>query len=194
MRWLIVISLLGLILGLVEPEEQADQAWKNPMLVYQPQAVVTTKVYSSEESKELFGKDLPNRGFFPIEITIQNKSSKKYLISSTLNKASPKDIARDIRKSSVGRGIGYKLLGFIFWPAMIPGTVDSIKGHVAYNEIQNTLAEKMLKEEDEIEPHSTAQGFIYVPGGEPDFYTITLTEVGTGLTETIEFLTPQITT
>jgi len=188
MRWFIIISMLGMILGLVEPEREADKSWINPMLVYQPQAFVTTKAFTPEESEETFGKDLPGRGYVPIEITIQNKTSKLYTISSTLDQASPRDIARDIRKSAVGRAIGYKLFGFILWPMMIPGTVDSIRGHISHNELQTTLDDKMLKEDVSIEPYSTVQGFLYVPGGEPDFYTITLTEVGTGHTETIEFL------
>jgi hypothetical protein len=127
--------------------------------------LLTTKALSPEESKTFLGKDLLERGYQPIQLTIQNNSSKAYIMASDrieLPTASASDVAAKVGKSSLGREIGYKIAGFLFWPLMIPGTIDSLKTLKNQSDLKRELNAKTVTNE-EITPYSTVTRVIFVP-------------------------------
>jgi hypothetical protein len=140
---------------------------------------VYAKVLSSDESVHLLGRDLPDAGIQPLHITIDNNSPTEYTICPEcidLNYLDAKEVAKKMQISSLPRSIAFKVLGFFFWPFMIPGTLDSIHTFHSYKMLKNDYAAKSIK--DELVPmYSTVNRIIFVPKEEyKETFTLTLTD------------------
>jgi len=124
------------------------------------------KVYDDFESKIYLDRDLISRGFQPVQLTIQNNTASTFLLGKedvSLPLASASSVAWSISKSAIPRSIGYKVLGFIFWPFMIPGTIDSIKTYSTHRDLKRDFAAKSIKKTQEvILPFSTMHRVMFV--------------------------------
>ncbi len=175
--WVIVLGMTGFVFNLVQPEDKPDAVLEKIYPDFaEKKPIITAKAYTSLESEELFGKDLLERGFTPIEITIDNPTSNTYYLTLneiSLDMASPNQIAKSVRKGSLPRSLGLKLASFIFWPMMIPSTIDSINTHTSYKSLESALKEHMLDNEI-IEPKESIKKFIYSLEGSSKAFTVSL--------------------
>ena len=100
---------------------------------------VSARAYTAEESKHILRVDLVDKGYVPVEVTIQNQGDHSYAISmaSTAQKSDrPKDVAWKFHKASIARAVGWKIVSFFCWPLSIPSAIDSI---VSYKKTDRLL-------------------------------------------------------
>lgn len=128
---------------------------------------IEAKAYSSQESRQKLSYDLLHWNFQPVELIIQNNTATTFFLSSAgveTSLATAQDVALHVSSSSIPRGIVLKILGFFFWPIMIPATIDSIFTLKSHLDMRTDFHTKTIKEEGEqILPYSTAYRVIFVP-------------------------------
>jgi hypothetical protein len=128
---------------------------------------VSARVYSAEESEQILRVDLVEKGYVPVEVTIQNQGDHSYAISmaSTAQKSEkPKKIAWKFQKASIARAVGWKIVSFFCWPLSIPSAIDSIVSYKKNRSILKTLTAKGFKEVDEVVlPYSVVKRLLYIP-------------------------------
>lgn len=128
---------------------------------------VSVRVLPTDESKNILKYDVEGRGYTPVEVTIVNQGSHAYEIdrsATSLPCATAKEIAWKESKSALPRGLGLKILGFIFWPFSIASGVDSIMTYKKHRQIVNILNAKGFKDEAEaILPYSVVKRVLYIP-------------------------------
>jgi hypothetical protein len=128
---------------------------------------VSARIYSAEESKHILRVNLVDKGYVPVEVTIQNQGDHSYAISmaSTAQKSEkPKHIARKFLKASIARAVGWKIVSFFCWPLSIPSAIDSIVSYKKHRSVLKALTAKGFKEVDEvILPYSVVKRMLYIP-------------------------------
>lgn len=135
-----------------------------PFSSLQSTVAVTVKAYTAEESKAYLGRDLLSRGIKPIQITVQNNTPNSYILSAAgvdLTTYPSNQVAMKITKEAIPRAVVYKVAGMIFWPFMIPGTIDSIQTFRAHKKLKKEYAVKAIGE-DPVVPYSTINRIIFV--------------------------------
>lgn len=128
---------------------------------------LSARVYSAAESKHILRVDLTDKGYVPVEVTIQNQGDHSYAISmaSTAQKSDrPKDVAWKFHKASVARGVGWRIASFFCWPLSIPSAIDSIVSYKKNRSVIKALTAKGFKEVDEVVlPYSVVKRLLYIP-------------------------------
>lgn len=158
---------------------------------------VHVRALSSEESSQLLGHNLPSQGIQPVYVMIENNSPHEYSIcpdSIDLNHIEAKKVAEKIKRLALPRTIAFKVLGFLFWPFMIPGTIDTIHTFHSYKLLKQDYAAKSMKEEI-VPVYSTVNRILFVPVDDfKDTFTVTLTERGKQKSEIFEISKPEQST
>jgi hypothetical protein len=149
---------------------------------------VEAKALNLEETRDYVNRDLLSRGYQPILLQIDNTSPFSYEIKKSqvdMQMANAKKIVQEIGRSSLPRTIAYKILGFFFWPFMIPGTIDSARAWNKEYTLQKELNAKTLKEEGEIIPaYSSMSRLLYIPKEEiKETFHLSLTNLDEHLVE-----------
>jgi hypothetical protein len=128
---------------------------------------VSARIYSAKESEQVLNVDLVDKGYVPVEVTIQNQGNHSYAISmssTALRSDRAKDVAWKYHKASVARGVGWRIVSFFCWPMMIPSTIDSIVSFKKNRSLVKSLKARGFKEKDEIVlPFSLVKRLLYVP-------------------------------
>ena len=130
------------------------------------QISLTTKALSHDESKALLGRDILDRGYQPVQLIIQNNSSRTYAIPKekiSLPTVPADTIALKVMKTALPRAIGWKIASFLFWPLTIASTIDGAKSLTTYKKLKKELTAKTMKADEEIGPYSLARRVIFVP-------------------------------
>lgn len=145
--------------------------------------LVAAKAFTPDESKVYLKRDMISRGYQPVQITIENNTSKTFSLSASsvdLPSASPGRIAfKIVAGSGLGRSIGYKIASFVFWPFAIPGTIDTIRSLRTYKMLKNDFIAKSMKQEI-LAPYSKMNRMIYVPvEGFKEKFKVTLIDLET---------------
>jgi hypothetical protein len=144
------------------------------------QVQVAAKAMTAEESKRNFGHDLISRGVIPLQLTIQNNTSDEYSLCASsvdLDRVEASKIAFKVTKSSIPRGIAYKIASLFFWPIMIPGTIDSIRVFTHHKNLKKDFIAKSLREE-KIAPYSSLHRVLFVPDDKyKETFKVTLIEL-----------------
>lgn len=140
---------------------------------------VTVKKYSAGESKEYLDRNLMKHGYQPIQVTVENNTTRAYRLAQdgiSQPSASPGKVASSISKKALPRSIGLKIASFFFWPLMIPSTIDGIHMLKTHAQMKKNYTAKAVKEEsEEIAPYSTVSRVLFVPKDEvKDALTVTL--------------------
>lgn len=147
------------------PLKPAISHWLPTFSLNDSKVVVAAKAMTPAESKRNFGHDLNSRGVQPVQLSIENNTSDEYSLcpsSVDLPRIETRKIAAKITKSTLARGIAYKIAGFFFWPLMIPGTIDSIRVMKHHQDIKKDLNAKSMRDEI-IPPYSTFHRVLFVP-------------------------------
>ncbi len=129
--------------------------------------VVTAKAFTSDESKFLLGHDLVSRGVVPVQVSVQNNTANEYSLCASsvdLPHIDPKKVAFTVSKSAIPRAVGWKILSFLFWPLMIPSTIDGIRTYTHHQHLKRDFHAKSLKERGEVlSPYSTFHRILFIP-------------------------------
>lgn len=136
-----------------------------PFSLNDNRVVVIAKAMTVEESKRNFGHDLISRGIQPLHVTIENNTSEEYSLcpsSVDLPCVKPDKVAFKITKSSIPRGIAYRVASLFFWPLMIPSTIDSIRVMSHHKNLKKDFLAKSMKDEI-VAPYSTFHRVLFVP-------------------------------
>jgi len=143
---------------------------------------VAVKAMTSEESKQNFGHDLINRGVQPLQLSIQNNTSNEYSLcpsSVDLPRIEASKIAFKVTKSAIPRGIAYKIASLLFWPFIVPSTIDTIRTLSHHNSLRKDLIAKSIKKEI-VAPYSTFHRVLFVPKEEfQESFKVTLIDLET---------------
>ncbi|MGH2612208.1 MAG: hypothetical protein ACRDFB_04055 [Rhabdochlamydiaceae bacterium] len=128
---------------------------------------ISVRALTSEESRSILKYDLTANGYKPIEVTISNQGSHTYELSrasTSLPCATAKEIAWKKTKGTIPRGLGLKILGFIFWPFAIASGIEGIATYKKHKQMVNILKAKGFKDDaEEILPYSLVKRVLYVP-------------------------------
>lgn len=146
---------------------------------------IQAKAYDEHESQAYLSKNLQDMGFQPVQVTIQNNTAHTFLLSSQgvdLPNATTNKVSACVTARAIPRSIAFKVAGLLFWPFLIPATVDSmltIKSHI---KMKKDYHAKSIKEEGEsIIPYSTVHRILFVPSDQySDTFTLHLKDQKTG--------------
>ncbi len=140
------------------------QYLKQDRVASQP-VVVNVKKFSSEDSIHFLGRDVIQKGFQPIQITVNNNSDRFLIFAKDgveLTTATPEEVAKSVETSTVGRATGYGIAALIIWPFLIPAIVDGVKSAKANDQLMRDYLNKTI-DRLEILPHTTVTGVVFVP-------------------------------
>lgn len=165
---LFYLSLLTLLFSFNLADKSSFQSIiRSSFSLEDQQLKITSRLLSAEESGSILKYDLTARGYKPVEITIANTGCHTYTVSrasTSLACATPESIAWKESKRSIPRGVGLKVLSFIFWPFTVASTIDSIHTFKKHRSIVKILKAKGFKDEaEEILPYSLVKRVLYVP-------------------------------
>lgn len=128
--------------------------------------IVEAKAYSGIESQKYLHRNLPSRGYQPIQISIQNNTPQTFALCSQsidLPLTSEKQIAKGVFIEGIPRSIGFKIASLFFWPLMIPGTIDTMVTMKCHQKLKRNLTTKSVKDYQEIIlAYSTVNRIIFV--------------------------------
>lgn len=128
---------------------------------------IQAKAYSARESQTYLSRDLIERGFQPVQVTIQNNTARSYYLSNQwvdLPNATPHTVASYVSRSAIPRSIAFKVAGFLFWPFLIPATIDGILTIKSHLKMRGDYHAKSIKDTEEpLIPYSTVHRILFVP-------------------------------
>ncbi len=154
---------------------------------------VVAKTYTPGESRSFLQRNLIKSGYQPIQITVQNNTSNSYNLSAegiSMPTASAGKVAGSVSKKALPRGIALKIASLLFWPFMIPSTIDGIITLKTHISLHKDFSAKSVKEKQEIvAPYSTYNRVIFVPLKQlKDTLTVTLIDQDSD--EHLSFISP----
>lgn len=154
---------------------------------------VVAKTYTPTESRNFLRRNLLKSGYQPIQITVQNNTPNSYNLSAegiSMPTATPGKVAGSVSKKAIPRAIGLKIASFVFWPFMIPSTIDSIHTLKTHILLYKDYSAKSVREKQEIvAPYSTYNRVIFVPLKEVR-ETLTVTLIDQESDERLSFISP----
>jgi hypothetical protein len=125
---------------------------------------LSCKTLSKAECKKYFDRDIIDKGYQPVQLSIKN-ATKKYILFSnqgiSLPVSSPEEVAEKCHTSTVGRATGYGVAGLFVWPLLIPAVVDGISSSQANTNLDRDFSEKNI-EQIIINPFATHSGIIFI--------------------------------
>lgn len=123
------------------------------------------KIFSSSDCKRFLDRNVINKGYRPIHITITN-SSDRFLYISRSQFSFPcapyRNVAEKVHSSTAKRAVGYGIVGLFIWPFLVPALVDGLGSAEANKKLDFDFKHKSLKNQI-ITPFSTINGLIFVP-------------------------------
>lgn len=146
------------------------------------QVYIEAKTLSHDETADYVHRDLLSRGYQPVLLQIDNTSPFSYEIKRDyvgIPTESAKKIVSEIGKSSIPRMVAYKVLGFLFWPLAIPGTIDTVRTWNKEFELTRELEAKTIKPKGEIiPPYASISRVLYIPKNElKETFQVALTNI-----------------
>jgi hypothetical protein len=147
---------------------------------------VSVSLLDAQTSKRVLGVDYLQREIQPVCLTIHNGTSYSYLIRPSQIDLPLLDVKKMLDKEGrvgrIGRSIFWRIAGFFFWPASIPGTIDSVLSSKAQSKFVRAVHAKALKEEA-IAPYSVVHRIFFVSNKALKDFSITFANTET--TETL---------
>jgi hypothetical protein len=124
-------------------------------------------VLDRRDCKQYLDRNVQAKGYQPIQLTIENNSSRSLyfsLSSFDIPCIDADDVASTVHTSTVGRAVGYTVAGLVscIWLLFIPAIVDGIGSDKANEQLDIDFARKAVHNQI-IAPNSTVNGLIFVP-------------------------------
>ena len=151
-------SYKGATLSTLQPEFA-------PYAEKQDDITLAVKAFTPEDCKRFFDRDIIEKGYQPVQLTINNNTNKYLLFSQqgiSLPCASAQEVAEKCHTSTVGRSTAYGVAGLLIWPLLIPAVVDGVKSSNA-NESLDRDFEAKTSDQAVIQPYVTHNGIIFIP-------------------------------
>jgi hypothetical protein len=126
------------------------------------------KALSEEECKQYFDRDIIDKGYQPVQMTIINDTDNSILFHPdgvSLPVCPPEEVAKKCYTSTAGRATAYGVGALFLWPLAIPAIVDGVKSHEANTELDKDFGERNIGQMVII-PHTTHNGVIFISGEE----------------------------
>ena len=146
------------------------------------------KPLSRAECKRFFDRDIIDKGYQPVQMTIVNDSSRYILFSNqgiSIPVCSPQEVAEKCHTSTVGRAAGYGVAGIFIWPLLVPAVVDGVSSSQANTKLDRDFNEKNI-EQMVINPYATHNGIVFFSKSEyQDSFFVRLVDKET--TQKLEF-------
>lgn len=129
---------------------------------------LASKALSEGECKKYFDRDIIDKGYQPVQMTIINDTDNSILFHPdgvSLPVCPPEEVAKKCYTSTAGRATAYGVGALFLWPLAIPAIVDGVKSHEANTELDKDFGEKNI-EQMVINPHTTHNGVIFISSEE----------------------------
>ncbi|HSX04030.1 MAG TPA: hypothetical protein VLG76_04815 [Rhabdochlamydiaceae bacterium] len=127
---------------------------------------VQATAYTAADSKYYLNQNLLEKGFRPIQISIQNNTSRPLGLgdlSVDLPLACGNQIATQFFKDTLPRAFALKIASLFFWPFTVPSTIDGIITYKSQKVMRHDYAAKTIKKYEEIIPaYSTINRILFV--------------------------------
>ena len=147
------------------------------------------KVYSEKDCFDYLDRNVLAKGYQPVQLTLENQSERTYLFSVSnvrLPCADPKQVAKLVRTSTVGRVLGYGLGGLLIgissggaYAALcaVPAVVDGIKSANANARLERDFAKK-ANPAFHLPPGGYVKTLLFIPKAQfsPSFEMVLLDE------------------
>lgn len=181
-----IASLLPLAKLATNGQQKALFAVTSPFKLNKKSIDVDVSLIDAQSSKRMFGIDYLERGIQPIHLTVYNYTSNPYLVRPDQIDLPLIDVKKMVdnegRAGRIGRSIFFRIIGFFFPPAAIPGTIESVLSSKAHSKFAHEVHAKAWKEET-ITPYSIVHRVVFVSDKALKDFTITFS--GTETTETL---------
>lgn len=146
---------------------------------------IQAKAYDAHDSAAYLNHDLNRVGFKPVQVTIQNNTKNRYILAASgvdIPNSGTGKVASYLTARHIPKSIALKVAGFVFWPFMIPATIDSIVTVKSHFNLKADYYAKSIKEEAEIiVPYSTLHRVLFIPEDQfTDSFTLCLKDAGNG--------------
>jgi len=129
---------------------------------------LSVKKLSNGDCKRILSRDVIDKGYQPIQITIKN-DTKKYILFSNqginLPTVPAQEVAEKVHTSTAGRATAYGVAGLFIWPLLIPAVVDGVGSSKANEKLDRDFNAKVM-DQVVIQPYATHNGLIFVPVSE----------------------------
>jgi hypothetical protein len=126
---------------------------------------LAVKKFTESDSKRYFDRDIQEKGYQPIQISILN-DSKRYITFSpqgvTLPTVPAEEVAEKIHTSTAGRATAYGVGALFLWPLAVPAIVDGVKSSKANAAADRDFGAKAI-DGLTVQPYSQHNGVIFVP-------------------------------
>jgi hypothetical protein len=145
----------------LQPEFAANAKKQNDV-------IVAVRVFSKDDCRRHFDKDVISEGYQPIQIAVDNRSKEYLLLSKSgisLPMVPPEEVAKKCYRSTAGRSTAYGVGALFLWPLAIPAIVDGVKSSNANTQMDIDFAAKGLQD-TVIHPFNAVNGVIFVPTSE----------------------------
>ena len=123
---------------------------------------------TSGDSKRILNRDIIEKGYQPIQITVKNDTKKYVLFSNqgvNLPTVPAQEVADKVHTSTTGRAAAYGVAGLFIWPLLIPAVVDGVGSAQANEKLDRDYDAKVMGQVV-IQPYATHNGLIFVPVSE----------------------------
>lgn len=129
---------------------------------------LSVKKLTSGDSKRILNRDVIEKGYQPIQITVNNDTKKYVLFSNqgvNLPTVPAQEVAEKVHTSTTGRAAAYGVAGLFVWPLLIPAVVDGMGSSQASEKLDRDYNAKVMGQVV-IQPYGTHNGLIFVPVSE----------------------------
>ncbi len=127
------------------------------------------RVLNSNDCKKYFNAGtITKKGYQPIQVTFTNNSKYSIAISPasfSFRCAHAQDVAMNLHRNSIARGVGFGLGALIFTPLIIPALTQSL-GAAQYNEDMDIDFEKKSFKNQVVPPYTTVDGVVFAECGQ----------------------------
>lgn len=154
---------------------------------------ISAQDMSKEDSALILHRDLSKNGIRPVLVTIYNNSIHTLTFSKEgidIKSLDGEKVANFIVLEAMPRAIIFRILGFVFWPFIIPGALDTLYTQAKYQKIRLEYFAKGFKNLSEsIPPYSAMERVLYLPKSEnATSYSHSFFNVDQGKEVTIEVI------
>lgn len=144
-----ILAILGMV-ATVDNQRAVSQCQATKPFEDEGQVTLTAKAYNEEESAAYLNKNLIEHGFRPIQITVENKSSKSFSISPSgfnVPAATTDDVTSQILVSKIPVSAALSIAGFFFWPVSALSAASSVVSYKSHRKTVRSLRAKAVKQE-----------------------------------------------
>ena len=142
-------------------------------------AAFAHKALNKAECKRYLDRDVLDKGYQPVQITISNNTNRHINFSKSnisLETVSADYVGKKVHTSTVARATSYGVAGVFLWPFIIPAVVDGVGSAQANDRLDEDFSRKELCDQI-ISPFTTINGLIFVPVEKFDHeFSITLVD------------------